>query len=216
MGIFPAGDAHLRLHSAVIFWRSGLSGRKEQTRVSLPFRETILHPLPSITIMGNAICYRSIGTIHSPFRDPEGMPIQPAGACGVEGTVEVLPEFGGGLRDIDGFSRVILIYHFHRSRPFSLDVTPFLDTASHGVFATRAPARPNPVGLSAVRLVRREDNILVVSDLDILDGTPLLDIKPYIPACDAFMEEKTGWFPEGRIAQARSDTRFNNGRQYRE
>ena len=120
--------------------------------------------------------YRSIGVIHSPFESVEGMPIQPCGAEGVEGTVEVFPEFAEGLKDLDGFSHVILLYHFHRSVGFTLVVTPFMDTESRGVFATRAPKRPNPIALSVVRLMRRDNSILHVQNVDVLNETPLLDI----------------------------------------
>jgi tRNA-Thr(GGU) m(6)t(6)A37 methyltransferase TsaA len=156
------------------------------------------------------IHYRSIGVIRSPFTTVEGMPIQPAGAEGVQGSVEVFAEYAEGLADLEGFSHVILLYHFHRSEGFRLRVTPFLDTASHGVFATRAPARPNPIGLSVVRLLRRDGAILHVQNLDVLDGTPLLDIKPYVPRFDQHPAERIGWLArsEGGVEQTRSDKRF--------
>jgi tRNA-Thr(GGU) m(6)t(6)A37 methyltransferase TsaA len=113
------------------------------------------------------------------------MPIQPAGACGVRGTVEVFPEFCGGLDDLGGFSRIILVYFFHRSHGYALRVVPFLDDRERGVFATRAPRRPNPIGLSVVRLVAVQGCRLVIEDVDVLDGTPVLDIKPYVPSIDA-------------------------------
>ena len=109
------------------------------------------------------------------------MPIQPTGAKGIQGTVEILPEFQAGLNDLEGFSHIILLYHLHRSEGFKLTVTPFLDDQPRGLFATRAPKRPNSIGLSVVKLVRQEENILHIENVDILDGTPLLDIKPYIP-----------------------------------
>ncbi|MDD1716448.1 MAG: tRNA (N6-threonylcarbamoyladenosine(37)-N6)-methyltransferase TrmO [Methanolinea sp.] len=159
---------------------------------------------------GEEICYQPIGVVHSPFSDPGGMPIQSRGGEGVGGTVEIAPEYESGLRDIEGFSRIILIYHFHRSRGSALQVIPFLDTVPHGVFATRAPARPNPIGISVVRLDEKKGNILFIRDIDLLDGTPVLDIKPYIPSCDSFPHETTGWFPEGdsNLVNARSDGRF--------
>ena len=125
--------------------------------------------------------YQPIGIIHTPFSRPEGMPIQPAGAVGITGSVEVLEQFRPGLKDLDGFSHIILLYQFHRSQGFSLEIVPFLDSKPRGVFATRAPKRPNPIGLSVVHLLRIEHNILYIENVDILDRTPLLDIKPYIP-----------------------------------
>ena len=110
--------------------------------------------------------YRPIGLIHTPFKERHGMPIQPSRGRGVHGTVEVFPEYGEGLADLDGFSHIVLIYHFHRSEGFDIRVTPFLDTEKRGLFATRAPRRPNAVGLSVVRLVRIEGNRVEVQDLD--------------------------------------------------
>ena len=143
------------------------------------------------------ISYRPIGVIHSPFQTIEGMPIQPAGAAGVQGSVEVWQEFAAGLQDLEGFSHIILLYHFHRVKEARLVVTPFMDTEPRGVFATRAPKRPNPIGLSVVRLVGREENVLHIENVDILDSTPLLDLKPYVPALDAYPEAWVGW-REGR------------------
>jgi len=156
------------------------------------------------------IKYRPIGVIRSPFKEIEGMPIQPKGAVGVQGTVELLPEFVDGLKDLEGFSHIILVYHFHRVRGFRLVVTPFLDTRPHGVFATRAPRRPNPIGLSVVRLISIERNILHVENVDILDGTPLLDIKPYVPEFDRPVAEGVGWLEQakGKVRSKRSDDRF--------
>lgn len=151
-----------------------------------------------------------IGTIHTPHTEREGMPIQPSGARGVRGTVEVRPEFEAGLRDLDGFSHVILVYWFHESGPAKLEVVPFLDDRPHGVFATRAPRRPNPIGLSVVRLERRAGCTLHVADLDILDGTPLLDLKPYVPEFDAPQDVRTGWLEQAaeRAEQKKADDRF--------
>jgi tRNA-Thr(GGU) m(6)t(6)A37 methyltransferase TsaA len=156
------------------------------------------------------ISFIPIGTIRTPFTDPAGMPIQPAGAQGVGGTVVLEEKFREGLRDIEGFSRIILIYSFHRSDGYSLEVIPFLDTVPHGVFATRAPKRPNAIGLSVVRLIAVNGNSLAVEDVDILDGTPLLDIKPYVPAFDCFPDEKAGWFDHccDNVTTVRSDRRF--------
>jgi tRNA (adenine37-N6)-methyltransferase len=159
-----------------------------------------------------SITFSPIGTIRSPYSEPSGMPIQPAGAQGIKGTVVLREEFRAGLRDLDGFSRIILIYAFHRCTGYSLEVVPFLDTQSHGIFATRAPKRPNAIGLSIVRLVRINGCELEVEDIDILDGTPLLDIKPYVPAFDCFPDERAGWFGDcsDRVAGARADTRFSS------
>jgi tRNA-Thr(GGU) m(6)t(6)A37 methyltransferase TsaA len=156
------------------------------------------------------IMYRQIGVIHSPFQDIEGMPIQPAGAGGIRGTVEVYPEFLPGLRDLDGFSHVILLYHFHRAGTPQLVVTPFMDAQAHGVFATRAPRRPNPIGLSVVRLLSIEGDLLRVENVDVLDGTPLLDIKPYVPEFDQYSAERVGWLARagGQVRNKRSDDRF--------
>ena len=147
------------------------------------------------------IVYRPIGVIRSEHKEPRGTPIQPCAAEGCRGVVEVHPEYAAGLKDLDGFSHVILVYHFDRSRPWRALVRPFLDDEEHGVFATRSPARPNPIGISVVRLYGVRDNILEVECVDALDGTPLLDIKPYVPAFDAGGEVRIGWL-EGRIGRA--------------
>ncbi len=154
--------------------------------------------------------YRPIGVVHSPFKKRDGMPIQPAGASGIRGTVEIFSEYKDGLRDLEGFSHIFLIYHLHKSAGYSLRVIPFLDTVERGVFATRAPRRPNPIGLSVVRLVGREDAILHVENLDILDGTPLLDIKPYVSAFDVHPTERAGWIEKAseEARKARGDSRF--------
>jgi tRNA (adenine37-N6)-methyltransferase len=171
--------------------------------------------MPDDTGTKKEIIFCPIGTIHSPYTDLTGMPIQPAGAQGVRGTIIVDDAFQGGLRDLDGFSRVILIYALHRANGYSLEVIPFLDTEPHGIFATRAPRRPNALGLSIVRLVEVNANELVIEDVDILDGTPLLDIKPYVPAFDCFPDCKAGWFDgcSERVVTARSDHRFCSGSQ---
>lgn len=154
--------------------------------------------------------YHPIGIIHSPFRDVAEMPIQPAGARGVAGTVALEERYQEGLRDVGGFSHVILVYHFHLSRGHSLLVKPFLDDTMRGVFATRAPRRPNPVGLSVVRLVRIEGTVLFIEDVDIVDGTPLLDLKPYVPIFDVRQDAKTGWLAEcvEGVFYTRADERF--------
>ena len=151
-----------------------------------------------------------IGTIHSPFTSLEGMPIQPVGASGVKGTIEILEDYADGLKDLDGFSHIILLYLFHRSRGFKLRVLPYMDTTLRGVFATRAPKRPNPIGLSVVRLEKIEGRVLNIDGVDILDGTPLLDIKPYVPDFDPQGEVRTGWLEKADKSAPgeRSDDRF--------
>lgn len=148
-----------------------------------------------------------IGRIHSPHREAQGTPIQPCWATGVQGTVEVLPEFAPGLRDLDGFERIWLLYWFDRARAVRLEVVPYLDTQTRGVFATRAPSRPNPIGLSCVRLLAVDGPRLRVADLDVLDGTPLLDIKPYMPDFDRFAPERVGWYASSRGPRI-ADNRF--------
>jgi tRNA-Thr(GGU) m(6)t(6)A37 methyltransferase TsaA len=156
------------------------------------------------------ISYQPIGTIHSPFEGIEKVPIQPAAASGIRGTVEVFAEFAAGLQDVQGFSHIILLYHFHRVTQARLTVVPFLDDEPRGVFATRAPSRPNPIGLSIVRLLGIEGNLLHITNVDIVDGTPLLDIKPYVPAFDHNEAERTGWLETtgDRVKEKRSDDRF--------
>jgi tRNA (adenine37-N6)-methyltransferase len=156
------------------------------------------------------IHYKPIGRIHSPFQAIQGMPIQPSGARGVAGTVELFPEYSEGLKDIEGFSHVILLYHFHLSTDYALQVKPFLDDSIHGVFATRAPKRPNAIGLSVVRLVNVTSNVVRIEDVDVIDGTPLLDIKPYVPEFDVRQAERIGWLSNrtDKISTARADGRF--------
>jgi tRNA-Thr(GGU) m(6)t(6)A37 methyltransferase TsaA len=153
-----------------------------------------------------------IGTIHSPFFDVAGMPIQPNGARGTRGTIEIFSPYREGLCDIGGFERVILIYAFHRCTDHSLTVRPFLDTTPRGIFATRSPKRPNAIGLSVVRLldVDLAGGILTIEDVDVLDATPLIDLKPYVPAFDAYPGSRCGWLEEvaGNAETARSDDRF--------
>jgi len=142
----------------------------------------------------------------------------PAGAAGVRGTVEVLEAYRDGLADLDGFSHIVLLYHLHLSEGYKLRVVPFMDTVERGLFATRAPKRPNAIGLSVVQLDRIEDGILHVQNVDIVDGTPLLDIKPYVPEFDSPGEIRTGWLEEVRrtVLDRRADDRFawlTNGRR---
>jgi tRNA (adenine37-N6)-methyltransferase len=139
-----------------------------------------------------------IGLIHSPHRQAEGTPIQPRYAEAVEGTVEVFPKFAPGLRDLDGFERIWLLFWCDRAREGRLEVVPYRDTQARGVFATRSPSRPNPIGISCVRLLAVEGATLRVAGLDVLDGTPLLDIKPYVPDCDVFTVKRVGWWDHAR------------------
>jgi tRNA (adenine37-N6)-methyltransferase len=154
--------------------------------------------------------FSPIGIIHSPFTELENMPIQPAGAAGIKGTVEVFDNFEAGLKDLDGFSHIILLYYFHRSRSFNLHIVPFMDSEPRGLFATRAPNRPNPIGLSIVQLDKIEDGVLHVRNVDIIDNTPLLDIKPYVPEFDAQINVRTGWLEQARkkVSTRKSDNRF--------
>jgi len=156
------------------------------------------------------ITLEPIGIIHTCFKAKEGMPIQPNGAKGIQGQIEVSEEFVPGLADLDGFSHIILIYHFHKSVGFELLTKPFLDNTPRGVFATRAPKRPNPIGLSVVRVLKIEKNIIYVENVDILDETPLLDIKPYIPDFDIHKTEKNGWIENktDNLTETKSDRRF--------
>ena len=156
------------------------------------------------------IKYKPIGVVHSPFKEPKGTPIQTAGAKNNDGTVELFSEYAGGLKDLEGFSHIILIYHFHLSRVESLLVRPYMDSEVHGVFAIRGPGRPNPIGISVVRLVRIEENILFIRDVDIVDGTPLLDIKPYVPEFDVRKVEKIGWLEKNvhKLSETKADERF--------
>jgi len=159
------------------------------------------------------ITYSPIGVIKSPFEDVRDMPIQPTGARQVIGTVEVYPEFKGGLDSLEGFSHVILLYHFHKAASWKPMITPFLDNKPHGIFSTRAPARPNPIGLSVVKLMKldKEQGILTVEGIDVLNKTPLLDIKPFVPAFDIPDEPiRIGWLKsvQAKARKQRADARF--------
>ena len=149
--------------------------------------------MPSYKNTQAPITLHPIGVIHSPHTREKATPIQPVYAEGIKGTVEVFPEYAEGLRDIEGFSHIYLLYHFHKAEPIRLIAKPYLEDVSHGVFATRTPHRPNPIGLSVVRLSKCEGNILHIEDVDVLDGTPLLDIKPYISRFDHRENVRNGW-----------------------
>jgi len=158
------------------------------------------------------IALTPIGVIRTPYQTVEGMPIQPAGAADTLGRVELNDEYVNGLKDLDGFSRIILIYQFHQSAGYDLIVKPFMDDTTRGLFSTRAPRRPNPIGISIVELLQVEANTLHVVGIDVLDGTPLLDIKPYVPRFDSFPEAAIGWMTgKDRNARAlKADKRFKS------
>ena len=155
-------------------------------------------------------CITPIGTIHTPFDDLEGMPIQPTGAATVQGTIVMDKEYEQGLNDLEGFSHIILLYHFHRSKGYKLMVKPFLDDHKRGLFSTRAPKRPNPIGLSIVRLMKRDKNKLYIEGIDVLNGTPLIDIKPYVPGFDTKEVTSVGWLEKSheKAISLKSDDRF--------
>ncbi|MBU1424294.1 MAG: tRNA (N6-threonylcarbamoyladenosine(37)-N6)-methyltransferase TrmO [Gammaproteobacteria bacterium] len=135
-----------------------------------------------------------IGIIHSPFAAKETCPIQPLYASGAVGRVEVFDEFAAGLKDIEGFSHIYLLYQLDRAGKVELVRAPFLDDTPHGIYATRHPCRPNGIGMSIVKLIKRENNILTIEGIDVLDQTPLIDIKPYVPKFDCFEAASEGWF----------------------
>lgn len=140
-----------------------------------------------------SISYRPIGVIRTPHTDPAKCPIQPRYARGIEGRIEIDPAFAEGLDDLDGFSHIVLLFHLHRAKPCRLKVVPFLDDVPRGVFSTRAPSRPNSIGMSVVRLLRREGRVLHIADVDVLDGTPLLDIKPHVERFGIDGPIRSGW-----------------------
>jgi tRNA (adenine37-N6)-methyltransferase len=156
------------------------------------------------------VFYKPIGVIHSPFNNLEDMPIQPTSDISGSGVVEIFPEFADGLKDLEGFSHIYLLYQFHKMHQSKLIVTPFLDKEPHGIFATRAPSRPNPIGLSLVELVRIENNLIYVERIDILNETPLLDIKPYVPEFEDNHAIRIGWLEKvkDQIRTRKSDARF--------
>ncbi len=158
-----------------------------------------------------SISYNPIGLIYSPFKSKEGVPIQPKGAKNIKGKIVLKEEFTAGLDDLQGFSHIILIYHFHKSSGYELKTTPFLDDKKHGVFATRAPKRPNAIGLSVVRINSIEKNIIYIENVDIINETPLLDIKPYIPDFDVHITDKNGWVANkiDNLKNTKSDNRFD-------
>lgn len=156
------------------------------------------------------IQYSPIGVIRTPFAEIKGTPVQPSASRGTLGRIELNAELAAGLADLEGFSHLILIYHLHRSSGYNLQVLPFMDDRPRGLFATRAPKRPNPIGLSVVRLLRVEGTVLHIENIDVLDGTPLLDIKPYVPQLDLAPEVRIGWMSDKlELAKvAKADERF--------
>ncbi len=156
------------------------------------------------------VSFEPIGVVRSPFAQLDGMPIQPIGARGVKGSVELNPELEQGLKDLCKFSHIILLYYFHLSEGYSLHVVPFLDKFPRGVFSTRVPRRPNGIGLSIVTLLGVHGNVIEIGEVDIVDGTPLLDIKPFVPQFDNRSTANNGWYAQ-RVEDAselRSDKRF--------
>jgi tRNA-Thr(GGU) m(6)t(6)A37 methyltransferase TsaA len=157
------------------------------------------------------VSYRAVGVVHSPFTRLEGMPLQSVAGGETRAEVEIRSDLVPGLRDLDGFSHLHLITHLHRGAPGGLEVVPFLDDTVHGIFATRSPRHPNPIGISVVRLLAVAGPVLEVSGIDLLDETPVLDVKPYVPAFDAFAAERTGWLERAaqRVHEVRADQRFD-------
>jgi len=156
-----------------------------------------------------SILLHVIGTVHSPYREAAGTPIQTVYGHGVEGSVVLRESYAPALDDIEGFERLWLIYWLHRAGAFKPRVLPYRDNVEHGLFATRSPNRPNPIGMSIVRFVRREGATLYVADMDILDGTPLLDIKPYVPEFDCHPDSRAGWFDNAGVDRRVADSRFH-------
>ncbi len=161
--------------------------------------------------MKNEIIYQPIGIIRTPFKEIAGMPIQSCAAIGTEGKIELDSELAAGLFDLEGFSHLILLYHFHLVKGYKLYVVPFMDDKPHGIYATRAPTRPNPIGLSIVELKRIEGSVIYIDGVDMVDGTPLLDIKPFFGKIDNRENVTRGWLDtvsEQNVTKIKSDGRF--------
>jgi tRNA-Thr(GGU) m(6)t(6)A37 methyltransferase TsaA len=157
------------------------------------------------------IIINPIGVIRTPHTDVKNMPIQPIAAEGIKGYIDILPEYTEGLKDLEGFSHITLLYHFHKIKGFELQVIPFMDTETHGIFSCKAPKRPNAIGLSTVRLIAIEKNIIYIEQVDMLDGTPLIDIKPFYPRYDNRTNVIIGWLEKNKdlpLDKLRSDERF--------
>jgi tRNA-Thr(GGU) m(6)t(6)A37 methyltransferase TsaA len=171
-----------------------------------------MQPGPESQTMFRQLEIDPIGVIETPFREPAGTPIQPSRANGALGKVHIESRFQAGLKDLAGFERIWLIYWLHKASASSLLVTPFLDTRERGIFATRSPMRPSHLGISAVRLLAvHEDGVLEIADVDMVDGTPLLDIKPYVPEFDSHAHSRAGWFDESDSRRCVADERFDSG-----
>ena len=156
--------------------------------------------------------FSPIGIIHTPFKTVSNMPIQPTADKNSEGWIEIFDEYSAGLADLEDFSHIYLVFHLHECKGYKLKTIPFLDTVERGIFATRSPARPNPVGLSVVKLISVTGNILTIQGLDILDGSPLIDIKPFVPMFEDAKDIRIGWFAgkEGEVHGKVSDGRFKS------
>ena len=158
----------------------------------------------------NTIELKPIGVIHTPFQEPAGTPIQPVKSKGVKGWIELDVTYVQGLKDLDGFERIWLLFWCHRAGAAKLRVKPYMDTQVRGLFSTRAPSRPNPIGISCVKLLGVDGNRLEIEDVDMLDGTPLLDIKPYVATFDTFDVQRSGWTDAVAGENVKADNRFYN------
>ncbi len=153
---------------------------------------------------------KPIGIVHSPFKGSKGTPIHPGASEGARAEIELFPEYEEGLKDLDGFSHIVVLFHLHRSKPYKLTVIPYMDDTPRGLFATRAPSRPNPIGMSVVKLASIEGNFIYIEGLDMIDDTPVLDIKPYIPEFKSDEKVCIGWLEEKieRMPKTSADDRF--------
>lgn len=160
--------------------------------------------------MSEQIVYSPIGIIHTPFKQGKGTPIQPTAGGGIKGKIEMFSQYEKGLKDLQGFSHIILLYHMHKAKEYRLLAKPFLSDTEKGIFAIRAPSRPNSIGLSIVRLQKIEQNMIYIQDLDIIDGTPLLDIKPWVGEFDRRENIRTGWLENNvdKLDHTRDDGRY--------
>ena len=159
----------------------------------------------------DTILIRPIGIVHTPHSDIKNMPIQPIAATGIKGYIELLPEYAEGLKDMEGFSHITLVYHFHKINGYDLITIPFMDDKPHGIFACKAPKRPNAIGISTVLLLGIDGNIIHIEQVDMLDGTPLIDIKPFYPRYDNRENVTTGWLEKNidlPLEKLRSDERY--------
>ena len=160
----------------------------------------------------DSITLHPIGVIHTPHKDQKRTPIQPCAGQGIEGEVEIFPEYRQALADLEGFDRIWLLYWCHKAKSCRLKVIPYRDVVERGLFSTRAPSRPNSIGLSSVRLLKVDEavGVLQVADVDMLDGTPLLDIKPYVSRIDSYPDAKAGWLDKSRKDWGEADGRFSS------